>query len=87
MDVAGAIAGSTRRQPDQGAWLEGRSSRRSGALRSRTSVSSSRRDDVPWKDELTAVPEIVEGAVAVATGPGWGADVDEDVLSAHPWPR
>jgi L-alanine-DL-glutamate epimerase-like enolase superfamily enzyme len=44
-------------------------------------------DDVPWKDELTtAVPEIRAGELAVPTAPGWGADVDEDVLRAHPWP-
>ncbi len=44
-------------------------------------------DDVPWKDELTtAVPAIADGAVSVPTSPGWGADVNEDVLRAHPWP-
>ena len=44
-------------------------------------------DDVPWKDELTtAVPEISAGVMTVPTGPGWGADVNEDVLRAHPWP-
>ena len=45
-------------------------------------------DDVPWKDELTtAVPEIREGEVAIPTAAGWGADVNEDVLRAHPWPK
>jgi galactonate dehydratase len=43
-------------------------------------------DDVPWKDELTAVPAMENGAVVIPTAPGWGADVDEDVLAAHPWP-
>jgi galactonate dehydratase len=44
-------------------------------------------DDVPWREELTtAVPEIAGGSVRVPTGPGWGADVDEDVVRAHPWP-
>ena len=44
-------------------------------------------DDVPWKDELTtAVPEITAGEVRVPLRPGWGADVDEDVLRRHPWP-
>ena len=43
-------------------------------------------DDVPWKDELTtAVPEIAAGEVRVPAGPGWGADVNEDVLRRHPW--
>ena len=44
-------------------------------------------DDVPWKDELTTtVPEIGEGVMTIPAGPGWGADVNEDVLRAHPWP-
>jgi galactonate dehydratase len=44
-------------------------------------------DDVPWREELTtAVPEIVDGRVAIPAGPGWGADVNEDVLREHPWP-
>jgi L-alanine-DL-glutamate epimerase-like enolase superfamily enzyme len=44
-------------------------------------------DDVPWKGEVTtAVPEIRAGELAVPRAPGWGAEVDEDVLQAHPWP-
>jgi L-alanine-DL-glutamate epimerase-like enolase superfamily enzyme len=44
-------------------------------------------DDVPWREELTtAVPEIVDGRLTVPAGPGWGADVNEDVLAEHPWP-
>src|SRR5207237_1222300 len=44
-------------------------------------------DDVPWREELTtAVPEIRDGALTIPAGPGWGADVVEDVLRAHPWP-
>jgi galactonate dehydratase len=44
-------------------------------------------DDVPWREELTtAVPEIRDGALTIPAGPGWGADVNEDVLRAHPWP-
>jgi galactonate dehydratase len=43
-------------------------------------------DDVPWREELTtAVPEISEGKLTIPTGPGWGADVKEDVLRQHPW--
>ena len=43
-------------------------------------------DDVPWKDELTtAQPEIVDGYMTVPTGPGWGADINEEVARAHPW--
>jgi galactonate dehydratase len=43
-------------------------------------------DDVPWREELTtAVPQIGDGVLTVPTMPGWGADVNEDVLEAHPW--
>lgn len=42
-------------------------------------------DDVPWREELTtAVPEIRDGELVVPRGPGWGCDVVEDVLAAHP---
>jgi galactonate dehydratase len=44
-------------------------------------------DDVPWREELTtAVPEIADGALTIPTAPGWGADVNEEVLREHPWP-
>ena len=43
-------------------------------------------DDVPWKDEITtAVPELSGGELRIPAGPGWGADVNEDVLREHPW--
>jgi L-alanine-DL-glutamate epimerase-like enolase superfamily enzyme len=43
-------------------------------------------DDVPWREELTtAVPEINDGVLTIPDAPGWGADVDEDVLREHPW--
>ena len=42
-------------------------------------------DDVPWKDELvTVAPVIDKGDLLVPTTPGWGADIDEKVLRAHP---
>jgi L-alanine-DL-glutamate epimerase-like enolase superfamily enzyme len=44
-------------------------------------------DDVPWREELTPVPEIRNGALTIPSGPGWGAEIDEDVVRAHPWPR
>jgi galactonate dehydratase len=45
-------------------------------------------DDVPWRDELiTAVPKIVNGEIRVPGGPGWGVEVNEDVLAEHPWPK
>lgn len=43
-------------------------------------------DDVPWKDDLTThVPEIVDGYMKIPTGPGWGTDLNEDVVKAHLW--
>jgi galactonate dehydratase len=43
-------------------------------------------DDVPWREEVTsATPETNGGVMVVPTAPGWGADVDEDVVRAHPW--
>ena len=45
-------------------------------------------DDVPWREQLTsAVPEIRDGVLTIPTAPGWGADIDEDVLREHPWPH
>jgi L-alanine-DL-glutamate epimerase-like enolase superfamily enzyme len=45
-------------------------------------------DDVLWKDELvTNQPQIVDGYMQVPTGPGWGTDLNEDALRAHPWQK
>jgi L-alanine-DL-glutamate epimerase-like enolase superfamily enzyme len=45
-------------------------------------------DDVPWKDELvTHPPEIEAGHLRIPDRPGWGADLNEQVLAKHPWPR
>jgi L-alanine-DL-glutamate epimerase-like enolase superfamily enzyme len=42
-------------------------------------------DDVPWKDELVTAPPVIEnGALVVPTAPGWGADVNEEAVRAHP---
>ena len=45
-------------------------------------------DDVPWRDTLAggSAPEIRASELVVPPGPGWGVDVDESVLAAHPWP-
>ena len=44
-------------------------------------------DDVPWKGELVTRPPVIkDGHIHLPTGPGWGADIDEKVLRAHPWP-
>ncbi len=42
-------------------------------------------DDVPWKDDLvTAVPRIENGELVLPAAPGWGADVNEEAVRAHP---
>jgi galactonate dehydratase len=42
-------------------------------------------EDVPWKDALVTHPPFIEsGELLIPTGPGWGADVNEDVVRAHP---
>jgi len=44
-------------------------------------------DDVSWKDELVTVqPQFEAGHMLVPSGPGWGTDINEEVLRAHPWP-
>jgi L-alanine-DL-glutamate epimerase-like enolase superfamily enzyme len=42
-------------------------------------------DDVPWKDELvTEPPRIEAGHLLLPSGPGWGAEVNEAAVRAHP---
>ena len=42
-------------------------------------------DDVPWQAELVTHPPVVEnGELLVPTGPGWGTDVVEAAVRAHP---
>ena len=42
-------------------------------------------DDVPWKDDLvTEPPRIVNGELLLPTGPGWGTEVNEEAVRAHP---
>ncbi len=42
-------------------------------------------DDVPWKDELITRPPVIEdGHLVLPTGPGWGADLNEAAVRAHP---
>src|SRR5262249_328524 len=43
-------------------------------------------DDVPWRETLTtAAPQIENGVLTIPSRPGWGVDVNEDVLREHPW--
>ncbi len=42
-------------------------------------------DDVPWKDDLVTAPPVIEdGCLVVPQGPGWGADLNEEAVRAHP---
>lgn len=42
-------------------------------------------EDVPWKDELVTHPPVIEkGELLIPSGAGWGAQVNEEVLRAHP---
>ena len=41
-------------------------------------------DDVPWKDDLvTEPPRIENGHLIMPTKPGWGADINEDVVKRY----
>jgi galactonate dehydratase len=43
-------------------------------------------DDVPWKGDLVRRrPVIRDGRIWLPTEPGWGTDIDEEALAAHPW--
>ena len=43
-------------------------------------------DDVPCRETLTtAVPQIEDGVLTIPGDPGWGVDLNEDVLREHPW--
>jgi L-alanine-DL-glutamate epimerase-like enolase superfamily enzyme len=42
-------------------------------------------DMVPWQDDLVTVkPRIENGHLLLPTGPGWGTEVNEDAVRAHP---
>jgi L-alanine-DL-glutamate epimerase-like enolase superfamily enzyme len=42
-------------------------------------------DDVPWKSELLTHPPVIEaGQLLIPDRPGWGADVNEEAVKAHP---
>lgn len=45
-------------------------------------------DDVPWKDALvTKQPKIENGILYLDNSPGWGVDLNEEVINEHPWPK
>ena len=40
---------------------------------------------VPWKEEIVTNPPVIEnGVLQVPTGPGWGSELDEKIIAAHP---
>ena len=42
-------------------------------------------DDVTWKDDIVTAPPVIEnGDLLLPQGPGWGADVNEEFVRAHP---
>jgi galactonate dehydratase len=45
-------------------------------------------DDVPWREEMVTVqPDIQNGHLTIQTGAGWGTQLREEVLHAHPWDK
>jgi len=42
-------------------------------------------DDVKWKDDIVTRPPVIkDGDLMLPKGPGWGADVNEEFVRAHP---
>ena len=42
-------------------------------------------DDIRWKDEIVTAPPVIEdGHLVLPKTPGWGADVNEEFVRAHP---
>jgi galactonate dehydratase len=41
-------------------------------------------DDVPWKDEVVSPPPIEAGHLLLTDAPGWGVEVNEAAIRAHP---
>jgi L-alanine-DL-glutamate epimerase-like enolase superfamily enzyme len=42
-------------------------------------------DTVPWHDDLVTVkPAIKDGYITLPTGPGWGTEINEETVRAHP---
>jgi L-alanine-DL-glutamate epimerase-like enolase superfamily enzyme len=42
-------------------------------------------DDIKWKDEIVTAPPVIEdGHLVLPKTPGWGADVNEEFVRAHP---
>jgi L-alanine-DL-glutamate epimerase-like enolase superfamily enzyme len=55
-----------------------------GAALSNFSILEVDVDGVPWRDELVTPPVIENGELVLSTAPGWGCEVNEDAIRAHP---
>lgn len=45
-------------------------------------------DDIPLREQLVSnIPAISNGRMAIPSGPGWGTEINEEVLRAHPWKK
>ena len=41
-------------------------------------------DGVHWRDDVVTPPRIIDGHMLLPDGPGWGCEIDEDAICAHP---
>ena len=42
-------------------------------------------DDAKWKDDIVTAPPVIEnGDLISPKGPGWGAEINEEFVRAHP---
>jgi galactonate dehydratase len=42
-------------------------------------------EDVLWKDDLVSQAPVIEaGELLIPSGPGWGVEINEDAIRAHP---
>lgn len=41
-------------------------------------------DGVPWRDDVVTPPTVVDGHMLLPDGPGWGCEIDEEAIRAHP---
>lgn len=42
-------------------------------------------DDIPWKSDFLSNPPVIEnGELILPSGPGWGTDINEEAILAHP---
>jgi len=41
-------------------------------------------DDVPWRDDTVSKPPVIkDGHLQLPAGPGWGTDLNEEIIKAH----